>query len=75
MIRDSGIDTSIFKAHPVRRAATFAAANQGVTLEDILKATDWSIESSLERFYYKPVRNTKFAETVFSSATNNTIDM
>ena len=75
VISDSGIDTSIFKAHSVRSAATSAAANQGVTLEDILKAADWSTESSFQRFYYKPVRSTKFAETVLSSATNNTIDM
>ena len=74
MIGDSGIDTNIFKAHSVRSAAASAATNQGVTTEDILKAADWSTESSFQRFYYKPVRNTEFARTVLLSATNNTID-
>ena len=40
---DSGIDTSIFEAHSFRSAATSAAANQGVALEGILKAADWSM--------------------------------
>ena len=74
VIGDSGIDTSIFKAHSVRSASTSVAANQGVTTEDILQAADWSSNSSFQRFYYKPVRNTTFAKTVLSSATNNTID-
>ena len=72
---DSGIDTDIFKAHSVRSAATSAAANPGVTTEDILKAANWSTESAFQQLYYKPVHNTKFARTVLSSATNNTINM
>ena len=75
VISNAGIDTSVFKAHSVRSASTSAAANQGVTTEDILRAADWSSDSSFQRFYYKPVRDTTFAKTVLSSATNNTIDM
>ena len=61
------IDTSIFKAHSVRGASTSAASNLGVTTEDILKAADWSTDSSFQRFYYKPLRNTSFAKTVLSA--------
>ena len=75
MLEEPGIDTNLFKGHSVRSASTSAAANQGVTTEDILKAADWSSDSSFQRFYYKPVRNATFARTVLSSATNNTIDM
>ena len=75
VIGDSGIDTSIFKTHSVRSAATAAAANQGVTTEKIMKAADWSLESSFQRFYYKPVHHTNFGRRVLSSATNDTIDM
>ena len=71
---DAGIDINMFKAHSTRSACTSAASAQGVTTEDILGAADWSTESSFQRFYYKPVRNTMFAESVLS-ATNNTIDM
>ena len=66
VIGDSGIDTSIFKAHSVRGASTSAAANQWVTTEDILKAADWSNSSTFQRFYYKPVRNATFGRTVLS---------
>ena len=75
VICNSGTDTNILKAHSGRSVATTADANQGVTMEDILKAADWSIESSFQRFYYKPVQNNNFARTVVLSATNNTFDM
>ena len=75
VLEESGIDTKLFKAHSVRSASTSAAANQGVTTEDILKAADWSSDSLFQSFYYKPVQNAMFARTVLSSATNNTIDV
>ena len=74
VMESAGIDTIIFKAHSVRSASTSAAAMQGVTTEDILKAADWSTDSSFRRFYYKPVRDTAFGKSVLA-ATNNTIDM
>ena len=40
----AGIDTTIFKPHSVRGASTSAAANSGITTEDILKAADWSTD-------------------------------
>lgn len=67
----AGIDTSVFKAHSVRSST---AAMQGITTEDILSAADWSSDSTFRRFYYKPIRDTGFAESVLT-ATNNTIDM
>ena len=71
-----GIDTAIFKAHSIRGASTSAASKLGVTTDDILNAADWSSESTFQRFYYKPVRNTTFATAVLSmDTTNNTIDM
>ena len=70
----AGIDTSTFKAHSVRSASTSAASMQGVTTQDILSAADWSTESTFQKFYYKPVRNTVFAKSVLA-ATKNTIDM
>ena len=46
----AGIDTLIFKAHSIRGASTSRAANVGVTTEDILKAADWSTESTFQIF-------------------------
>ena len=53
VLSDVGIDTSIFKAHSVRRAATSAAYNKGVPVEHILKLANWSNESRFRRFYLR----------------------
>ena len=58
MLANSGIDVSIFKAHSVRGAATSAAANAGITTNDILNAADWSSQSIFHKFYYRPVQAT-----------------
>ena len=42
MMEKAGIDISMFKAHSTRGVAVTAAANAGITTEDILKAADWS---------------------------------
>ena len=55
-MKKAGIDTSIFKAHSTRGAATTAAANAGITTEDILKAADWSSDTVFKKFYYKPTQ-------------------
>ena len=53
VLSDVGIDTSIFKAHSVRRAATSAVYNKGVPVEHILKLANWSNESRFRRFYLR----------------------
>ena len=63
----AGIDTSIFKGHSIRGASTSKAANVGVTIEDILKAADWSAESTFQKFSYKPVHNSSFARSILSN--------
>ena len=50
---DAGIDTSVFKAHSVKRAATSAAYNKGVPVERNLKLANWSNESTFRRFYLR----------------------
>ena len=52
----AGMDTSVFKAHS---AATTAAANAGITTEDILKVADWSSDTVFKRFYYKPTKDAR----------------
>ena len=64
----AGIDTSIFKAHPVRGAAVTAASNAGITTCDILNAADWSSPSVFQRFYYKPSKHTGFGRAVLNPA-------
>ena len=67
VIHEAGIDTSIFKTHSTRASSTSAAANLGISTNEILKVADWSTSYTFQRFYYKP--------THVLSATNNTIDV
>ena len=48
----SGINTAIFKAHSTCGASSTAAANQGVSISDILQLGDWSQENTFRKFYY-----------------------
>ena len=67
VIHEAGIGTSIFKTHSTRAASTSAAANSGISTNEILKVADWSTSSTFQHFYYKP--------THVLSTTNNTIDV
>lgn len=65
ILKESGIDVSIFKAHSTRHASTSAAARNGVNLETIRKAAVWSEKSSIfARFYNRPLMGSES----FSSA-------
>ena len=66
----AGIDTSQFKAHSTRAAASSAAALSGtVPIQDILTAAGWSNSRTFATFYNKPVmHNNTFAQSVLESA-------
>ena len=66
----AGVDTTIFKAHSVRGAATSAVAEAGVSIPEILEAADWSNRSTFEWYYYQPQNKTSFGPTVLQSASN-----
>ena len=67
LLESAGIDTSVFSAHSVRGASSTAAANSGITTNDILKAADWSSESVFQRYYYKPTEDPSFGRAVLLS--------
>ena len=71
MLSKAGINTDTFKAHSVCSASVTAAANTGITTNDILKAADWSTASVFQKFYYKPTGDTVFGSTVLSTAANH----
>ena len=60
----AGVDTNIFKAHSTRTASTSAAKARGVSTVDIMKAANWTRESTFTRFYYKPVNIGVFGNTI-----------
>ena len=66
MLAEAGVDTSIFKAHSVRGAATSAALAKGVSIQDILDTADWSTDSTFRRFYYRPSKENTFVKKLFT---------
>lgn len=69
VLKNSGLDTSIFTAHSTRHASTSAAARQGVSMDVIRLAAGWTSRSkTFANFYQRPlVKNSNFAQAVLSS--------
>ncbi|XP_072179676.1 uncharacterized protein [Diadema setosum] len=67
VLRDSGIDTSVFKAHSFRGASTSCALAHGVSLHEILKTANWSRAETFRKFYHKPISDSTFANAVLNS--------
>ena len=63
MLAESGIDTTTFKGHSTRAAATSAACLKGASISDVMQTAGWSRSTTFERFYHKEIEN-KFEETV-----------
>ena len=54
LLEQSGVDTSVFKAHSTR-AATTSKANQTVRIDAVLKHIGWSTESTFRKSYQKAI--------------------
>ena len=57
VLHASGIGITTFKPHSTRHAASTAAFQAGIGLDDILKKAGWSNAEIFKRFYYKHVIN------------------
>ncbi|XP_064476275.1 uncharacterized protein LOC135390510 [Ornithodoros turicata] len=67
MLGSAGIDTSVFKAHSTRGAATSKAQKEGVSIPEILKVADWSSDTTFNRFYRRNLcSSTSFGVQVLS---------
>ena len=51
VLKDSGIDTSVFSAGSTRAAATSKAAASGATGDDIIRCGGWNRESTFRKWY------------------------
>ncbi|KAM4809775.1 uncharacterized protein WCC33_017757 [Rhinophrynus dorsalis] len=60
VMSSAGIDISRFGAHSSRGAMASKSLVSGGRLEDILKAADWSNESTFKTFYFKPLDHAAF---------------
>ena len=63
----AGVDTETFSAHSTRSASTSHAATREVPVCDILKAANWSSQSTFERFYYRPNGSDSFQRAILQS--------
>ena len=64
-LKDSGINTKVFRAHSVRHAATSHAKRQGVSIDTIRATAGWSQQSAVfAQFYDRPLSS----EGVFAAA-------
>ena len=64
----AGVDTTQFKAHSTRSAATSKAAAMHVPIDEILKVGGWSTAGTFGKFYRKPVEGIPFASTILQDA-------
>ena len=46
LLKETEVNTEVFKAHCIRGAATLAALDKGTQISDILSTVDWSQEST-----------------------------
>lgn len=69
VLKEAGIDTSVYSAHSTRGASATAAAKQGIPFSVIMKTADWARESTFRRFYYRPDENLNpaYAQAVLNS--------
>ena len=67
VLGNSGIDTTIFKAHSTRGASTSKANKFGLSIKQIMEKANWKSASTFYNFYNKPIQNdSKFTDSVLT---------
>ena len=56
VLRAAGVNTDVFKAYSTHSAATSAAKAADVPIGDIMATAGWRSESTLARFYDRPLQ-------------------
>lgn len=69
-LKNSGIDTSLFKAHSTRHASSSAAKRNGINVEIIRQTAGWTEKSLVfTKFYNRPLHDkTLFAKAVLRNS-------
>ena len=66
LMAKAGIDTSTYKAHSTRSAATSKAYAQGMSLEEILAMANWTNAGTFFRYYKRESQGHSFGNRVLS---------
>ena len=56
-----------YGAHSTRGAATSSALNSGVPIQTIMRAADWSLQSTFTKFYKREQDNTEFGRAILQA--------
>ncbi|KAI8518063.1 hypothetical protein Bbelb_040800 [Branchiostoma belcheri] len=67
----AGIDTAQYSAHSTRGAASSAAERSGLSTTEILRAADWSSESTFATFYKRDLEESDFGRAVLDVASKS----
>ena len=64
VMKNAGIDITIFKPHSTRAASTSRAASKNIPVRTIMNTAGWSRQSTFAKFYHKPIlHNTSIDES------------
>lgn len=63
----AGIDTSIFKAHSYRGASLSHALQKGASIDDIIKAGNWSNANTFLKYYNAPQRGSDIGNLIIEN--------
>ncbi|CAH2011600.1 unnamed protein product [Acanthoscelides obtectus] len=71
-LMSSGVNTTVFKPHSTRHAATSAVRRAGLSVDTICKTAGWSQKTAtFARFYDRPLQaDDDFANTILSTSIN-----
>lgn len=61
VLSNAGVDTSVYKAHSTRAASTSAAKKAGIPIDLIMKAADWSSDSTFVKHYQRTVNKKNYS--------------
>jgi site-specific recombinase XerD len=65
VLKVAGIDTSVYKGHSVRSAATSKARATGLSTQQIVERANWTNAATFFRFYNKEIQESEFQNAVF----------
>ena len=67
ILQDCGVNTSVFKAHSTRSAATYKAFLHAASITEILKLANWSNEKAFIKYYNRCVASdTQLGEMILT---------
>lgn len=67
VLKLSGINTSIFRAHSFRGASLSYALEKGASIQQIISAGNWSNETTFRRFYCSPSEESEIGRLILES--------